>query len=383
MTVDTLIIPIALCVPAILLEILSLIDSRSIIVENVAELKKIKLLFFAGIIQAVSYIVEYILFCYLFFGSRTFGMIVETVLFIANLYYLFSYADLLFTKYEKKLSEKRISRLLFLSPLLVLAVLYIVNIFYPIFFNLLPDTFEYVETDWIFIINVISVLYIIFSAINDIKESKQNTHYYNLPLSLFFTIVVIGIVLENFFYDYPIIPTCCCISMIIMYSRILKRVGYIDSLSGLFTRSQMLKYLSGVISTKQLSKKILAGIMIDINGFKIINDTYGHLAGDRSIEIVGNILRQETKENGLSFRYGGDEFIVLMLTTHVREVEDLMFRINVAVGKLNSLKQEKFELTLSQGYTVYGKNNDSINDFIERMDLEMYKNKRSTRWIKN
>lgn len=378
MTSFDFVIPIAFCLPAILVNLLLLIDSYSTIGNGMIEVKKVRKIFFAGIVESVIYFIEYIFNDYDYFELRTLGIFIETVLYIVNLYYILTYADLIYSKYEVKLHYKKISRPLFLLPILILFLLETANIFYPFMFNILPDTYDYVETPWVFVANSIPMVYIVFSAVNDIKEWRENTHYYNLPISEYFTIVAVGIVLETAFYDFPIIPVSCAISMIILYIRILKRIAYIDSLSGLYTRSHLFMYINGLLSGKRSAQYKIAGIMIDVDRFKYINDTYGHVTGDKAIQIVGNILKQTAKNNGACFRYGGDEFVVILKIFDVSDVTDLIDRINHAAVEFNATKEEKFVLSLSQGYAVYDSQKDSVIEFIEKMDAEMYKNKMSS-----
>lgn len=368
------IIPIAFCVPAIIMSIFLLLDSNSTLVSGLVEIKKMRNIIFAGLLQAIVYAAEYVINGYGFFGLRQFAMPLEALLYICNLYFIFAYADLIFTKYEKKLYGKNVNRLLFLSPLIGIFVLELINIFYPVFFDITPVTLEYVEKPWVVIVNIIPILYIVFSGLNDVKEWRENTHYFSLPISLYFIITALGIVLESIFFDYPIIPACCAISNTMMYIRIVKRIGYIDLLSGLYTRSSLSIYISGQLS-KLTANEMLVGVMLDVNHFKEINDTYGHVIGDRAISGMGEILRAVTRRQGVSFRYGGDEFIVIFKASDNGQIDEMMKRIESAVEEYNEKKAEVFELSVSKGYSVYGGEDASVVSFIDEMDAQMYKNK--------
>ncbi len=351
-----------------------LIDSNSTLVSGVVEIKKIRKLFLAGLIQAAIYFAEYVINMCDYFEIRQLAMFIEAFLYVCNLFFIFSYADLIYTKYEKKLYGKNVHRLLFLSPLLILFVLELVNMFYPVFFDFTPITFEYVEKPWVAIVNAIPLLYIVFSGINDLKEWRENTRYYNLPISLYFSITAVGIALESIFIDYPIIPICCSISTTMMYIRIVKRIGYIDLLSGLYTRSSLAMYISSQLG-KLASNEMLAGIMMDVNHFKEINDTYGHVVGDRAISAMGEILKSVTRNQGVSFRYGGDEFIVIFKASDTNQIGEIMKSIETALEEFNEKKSEVFELSVSKGFSIYESEDASIVRFIDEMDAQMYKNK--------
>lgn len=127
------IIPIALCVPAIVLNLLLLIDSKSTFISNILEIKKVRNVFLVGIIQAAIYFTEYILHAYSFFSNRSLGMLTESVLYMSNLLYVIAFADLIFSKYLKEQYKRKINRVYFFIPIIVLFVLEFLNIFFLYF----------------------------------------------------------------------------------------------------------------------------------------------------------------------------------------------------------------------------------------------------------
>lgn len=225
---------------------------------------------------------------------------------------------------------------------------------------------------------MVAIFYIIFSAINDIKEWKQNEHYFNIPVSAYLTVIAVGIGVEGIFPNVPIVQMACSISITLMYIRIVKRIGYIDNLSGLGTRSSLVRYVNNQLS-KLNSGEMLAGIMLDVNRFKYINDTFGHIAGDRAVSNIGSIIKAVTKKSGMCFRYGGDEFIIITKVTSTDQIEDLMNRIDLATDQFNAEKKEAFELSVAKGYSIFDTDNASIVKFIDLMDAEMYRNKHPSR----
>ncbi len=375
MTETNFIIIILICGTALFIDILLLVDSYSTFISKVIEVIKIKHMLLAGVFQTTIYLIEFILYLLHFNNIRFLGMFLESMLYIGNMVYVLAFADFVYVKYQKKLYNINVNRLLFLSPTFILIIIDIINIFYPIFYNITPNTFTYVETPWVIFANLIPASYVLFAGINDIKEVKRELHFYNLPISLYFLPSMLGMIIESFFYDIPIVPIACSISMMVMYMRILRQIGYIDNLSGLFTRSQMTIYINSLLG-KRSSKKMIAGIMIDVNRFKNINDTYGHLIGDEAIRVTGSILKKATKKNGLCFRYGGDEFVIILNVSDMSQVVEIIDSINIIVSEFNEQKSQVFSLSFSEGYTIYDTKNDSVLTFIERLDSEMYKDKR-------
>ncbi len=120
-------------------------------------------------------------------------------------------------------------------------------------------------------------------------------------------------------------------------------------------------------------------IIIDINNFKIINDTKGHFIGDKVLESVGKALNELMKKNDLAIRYGGDEFLLFVCDVDVhiidRYIDDLRKKVNETVANnvglfANGIKS----ISLGIGFVQY-ENNISIDEQIGKADVKMYANK--------
>ena len=96
-------------------------------------------------------------------------------------------------------------------------------------------------------------------------------------------------------------------------------LAYIDDLTGLYNRRYLNITLSEEIQNAKEKKAKLSLFMIDYDGFKGINDTYGHLAGDRALIGIADILKKEVGESGTLIRYAGDEFTVLLPKKNIKE----------------------------------------------------------------
>jgi len=108
-------------------------------------------------------------------------------------------------------------------------------------------------------------------------------------------------------------------------------------------------------------------IMIDINNFKEYNDYYGHECGNNTIKNVAQSIIYHTKSYDTFYRYGGDEFIMLLPDTNERQLQKIQKRIKANVmGDHN--------ISLSVGYAQY--HNQTIEEFIHCADMKMYKDKR-------
>src|SRR4051794_6283555 len=91
----------------------------------------------------------------------------------------------------------------------------------------------------------------------------------------------------------------------------LKQKASRDTLTGLYNRRLLDEHLPSVIERRKADRGTLSLLMIDVDNFKVLNDTLGHPAGDELLRSIGQIIRSTIRENDLAFRYGGDEFVVL------------------------------------------------------------------------
>ncbi len=112
-------------------------------------------------------------------------------------------------------------------------------------------------------------------------------------------------------------------------------------------------------------------IIFDIDGFKSYNDTFGHLAGDNILREVGTLIKKNIRENvDFGFRYGGDEFTIILNEVDLNKAVEVAERIKNGFRNLN-LKN----LSLSIGVSQY--HNEDLDNLIARTDEIMYNAKKS------
>ena len=115
-------------------------------------------------------------------------------------------------------------------------------------------------------------------------------------------------------------------------------------------------------------------IMIDVDDFKIVNDTYGHIEGDRSLQQIAKVLRKACGNRRCFLgRYGGDEFmIVYEKDADLAAVGGLAEEIREGIAALNASQLLKGRVSVSIGYVPYSLEYTSIQQFIEAADARMY-----------
>ncbi len=154
-----------------------------------------------------------------------------------------------------------------------------------------------------------------------------------------------------------------------------------DGLTGIFNRRYFDAHIKQIIQKSNNEKKQLCLIICDIDKFKLVNDTYGHQAGDIVLKTFADIIAQTFRVTDLVSRYGGEEFTVLLENLNMNEVLKVAERLRSKIEETDFIIDDngtKIRKTLSMGVAVY-KFNESIEDFIERADKNLYQAKDSGR----
>lgn len=121
---------------------------------------------------------------------------------------------------------------------------------------------------------------------------------------------------------------------------------------------------------------------MDIDYFKTFNDTLGHLAGDRLLKELANILTLAVRDEDMVARYGGDEFVVILKDTHVARSHDVAERIRVNIANHPFEGRECLpcgRVTVSMGVAVFPVHGQTVEEIIRSADNALYKAKKSSR----
>ena len=158
----------------------------------------------------------------------------------------------------------------------------------------------------------------------------------------------------------------------------LSELVCMDGMSKLLNHNASIEYLKRMELLAKRYGNDLAVIMLDIDFFKGINDTFGHPAGDKVIIAVANILKDSIRDSDGGGRYGGEEFILVLPETSSNNAEELAERIRKTIMKISIADIDNKQVTASFGISVFDPLSPNA-DLIRQADEALYKAKQSGR----
>ncbi|MGZ8650015.1 MAG: GGDEF domain-containing protein [Solirubrobacteraceae bacterium] len=149
----------------------------------------------------------------------------------------------------------------------------------------------------------------------------------------------------------------------------LERVARIDSLTGMYNRRHVEEQLEGLVSAAKRHGTALSVLMIDVDGFKAINDTHGRRGGDLALRQVGTAIRSALRMEDSLGRWGGEEFLAVLPTTDAAGALVVAHRLRkrVATSSARLANGTGVSLTVTVGGASWAEGDD-VNDLLKRAD---------------
>lgn len=289
-------------------------------------------------------------------------------LFLGNVMIGYLWAKFIMVHMNIPLSDIR--RNIYRTIGLISIVLLVINIFYPLVFSVSDGRYQRGFAYIIFLI--FAAFYILDSLYLYVKRVKKNGSLKLFPVHIFLIPVILGVVIQAFFVEIAITWTSIAISVAGIMTALKNEIIFTDCLTGLYNRV----YLE-FLHKRACNKKDcwVSGIMIDLNGFKQINDNYGHAEGDLALCIVADLLRKSFSEYGVVTRYAGDEFVIMLNTTDDQLIQKIIKSAKKNFVTENEKNDKLYQLSASMGYAITNLSNETIDDFMNRIDEQMYQDK--------
>jgi len=196
-------------------------------------------------------------------------------------------------------------------------------------------------------------------------------------------------------YTYPIFDEEGRVSYAIEYTRditdrkkaeeekkrLIEKLEFLsktDSLTGLLNRRALIESLEYEVDRSKRYAAKLSLILCDMDYFKEINDTYGHVAGDAVLQAVSQTIRDSLRGTDITGRYGGDEFMVILPETPFDGAKNFAERIRLSVKKteIAITENHNVRMSLSLGVTCFNVVSDNLDILVRRADSALYEAKK-------
>ncbi|OGS92118.1 MAG: response regulator [Gallionellales bacterium GWA2_60_18] len=160
----------------------------------------------------------------------------------------------------------------------------------------------------------------------------------------------------------------------------LREANLRDAMTGLHNRRFLEEYVETLVAATQRRKSQMSILMLDLDYFKMVNDTYGHDAGDTVLKTISKVMVQSVRTSDMVIRYGGEEFLIILLDTDGDGAVVVSEKIRTAVEELKiQLTGAMLQKTISIGVAVFPTDSDTFWQTVKYADVALYKAKDSGR----
>lgn len=213
---------------------------------------------------------------------------------------------------------------------------------------------------------------------------RDSFKHRDFSLFLFFPLpTIIGSLLQLMFFGIEVAGISLVLTLLVVYLQMQNSQASKDYLTSLYNRSLSEQYLKHLLNQRK-SKKALAGILMDINNFKQVNDTYGHELGDRTLRYFSRLLIESFGNMWFIGRFGGDEFILLRDGAKQQDLEKDLARFHELLSRFNDKNILPFSCSVSIGSSLYEASvSQDGKGFIKTLDTLMYEAKRASKAHQN
>lgn len=306
------------------------------------------------------------------FSNNFFNMILYSIGVFISFYWV------LFVDHHIFKNNSHIKKILpiLVIPVIINLILSFLSMFYNIYFHIdLSNTYE---RGRFFILNFgINYAYFIYSIYLIIRFNKLIKKKDIVPLLSFPLLPLLGSIIQIFFYGVLLIWPMGALSLMIIFIFIQSRLINIDALTELYNKREFNDYVMAASKISD-SKKLIGGIILDIDDFKKINDIYGHAVGDQVLKEFSNVLRKSFRRDDFIARIGGDEFAIMVEFEKQADFDLLINRLKENIILFNQAKIIDVEIDASLGFEIYdSKKYNNFEDFIISLDRQMYQSKKT------
>ena len=213
------------------------------------------------------------------------------------------------------------------------------------------------------IVFFVELYVVLYRKYIDMRYKKTMIYFPLMP----FVFGVLQILIEGYALEYCGMMLTCVLLFVYVQSKSVDE--------DFLTKTMNKRYFDSVLDEKIENFKQKGTrfgiVMIDLDYFKKINDSYGHVAGDQALIKISEILKTSFRKSDTICRFGGDEFCVLLDVEDDTEIQRILNRVKVQIDEFNKTS-DTYKLSISAGHLIYEDEKESSESFLKRADDKMY-----------
>ena len=266
-------------------------------------------------------------------------------------------------------SQSRFQKTLIYSVCSIEFIVLIINIFYPVVFGV-DENNSYYRLGFYWLYIGAELFFLVYGLYVYIAAKKRGRFLKFFPAWQFLVPIFVGMIVQSLVYGISLIWPCVGVAFCAIAISLQNESIYLDKLTGSYNRF----YLDEFINMARRRGGEYAALMLDMNGFKKINDNFSHSEGDNALIAIADILRDVTTNRGVVIRFAGDEFIIVLDSVTQEAVYECKDRINEAIAIYNETSGKPYKLSAAVGGAVFDFDEDN-SDFMSGIDKLMYADK--------
>ena len=264
----------------------------------------------------------------------------------------------------------RLQILFFVTISAVEVVLLTMNFFRPIVFHIDSSNVYHRDSFYPIFLLAGALLIIYGYSYYFISKIKSPALRY-FPVWQFLTPIVIAMIIQGLVYGVSLQPIGYAIAFAGLVICLQNECIYIDKLTGVYNRYELDNFRKAL---SRLRREKVAALMLDLNGFKAINDNYSHAEGDAALCAFADILVKVIRNEGIVIRFAGDEFIVIIRRFKDENIDRVRKKILDAVEEYNETSGKPYKLSAAVGGEIFSHTGEQ-EDVVAKIDYLMYKDK--------
>ena len=239
------------------------------------------------------------------------------------------------------------------------------------------DGLEYKRGSLFLVRGALLLFFCVLISVYTIIYRKGIFRGYRFAIFSLPTIATLGACLQIFIVNMTTTYAAISIGLLILFIYLQSKNLDVDYLTGALNRRGLDIRLEEAVKDASAGGKVFSAIMLDLDRFKPINDTYGHSEGDEALKAVAEVLMKVFPENAFIGRFGGDEFCVISYIGDQKQLKEKIELVDDELDLYNYKSGKPYNIEVSMGYMVYdSESRMSAKDFQMAIDELMYEQKK-------